>query len=129
MDYKTLNIILFASTIILGIASRMIKTNNIIWDKYLGDALYAIMFYFLLNIFFGDLNIFIKGFAVFAFMFAIELFQLTNIPLQMIESSNFLFKIIGILLGPKFSWLDILSYAVGIFIICLADYFIFLKNF
>lgn len=127
MDYKTLNIILFIITIIIGIASRTLKMNNVIWDKYFGDALYAIMFYFLLNIFAGDINIFAKGFGVFSFMFAIELFQLTNIPLQMVESGNSLFKIIGILLGTDFSWKDIFSYAIGIICIGILDLIFLLK--
>lgn len=45
---QTLFIIFFI--IIIGILSRTINFNNIWIDKYLGDLLYAIMFYYIFKL-------------------------------------------------------------------------------
>lgn len=45
--YYSLSIIM---TIIIGISSRVFETGNPVFDKYLGDALYAILIYLLLEL-------------------------------------------------------------------------------
>jgi hypothetical protein len=49
-----------------------------------------------------------------AIMAAIELFQLTLIPLRMLASEYLLLRICARLLGTEFSIWDLLAYGVGI---------------
>jgi hypothetical protein len=102
--------------IVLGIASRMFPFESVILNKYLGDALYAILLYLIITIFAGNLNPLARGGIAFAGMIMIELFQLTQIPLTMSQSENIPARYISRLLGTVFSWHDILAYWVGIVI-------------
>ncbi len=54
-------------------------------------------------------------------MTAIELFQLTMIPAHMLASEHLMTRICARLMGVKFSFLDLLSYGVGIGCIYLVD--------
>ena len=47
--FRTLTLLILA-TILLGILSRLVTTGVVLWDKYLGDALYAILVYLLLSL-------------------------------------------------------------------------------
>ena len=85
--------------IALGILSRVVHTGLAVFDKYLGDALYAAM----------------------VVMSAIELFQLTLIPARMLASENWITRICARLMGLQFSFLDLLAYGVGIGCIYLVD--------
>lgn len=118
-------LILLIVTVLIGVVSRLIQIENPILEDYLGDALYAVMFYLILSFFFRNASPTIIGFTTFVIMIGFELFQLTNIPLNFVESGNIVLKLTGILLGTTFSWIDILSYIVGIIGIMIADYFIY----
>ena len=56
-----------------------------------------------------------------AVMTVIELFQLTMIPARMLASEHWMVRICARLMGTEFSFLDLLTYAVGIAAIYLAD--------
>lgn len=114
--------ILIVVIIIVGVFSRIIHIGSPIWDHYLGDALYAAMFYLIMSLFFGKEFIVHKFLLIFIFMLGIELFQLTNIPLSMFQSKNLILKVIGILLGTKFEWLEIFSYFVGLIATAFIEY-------
>ncbi|MBC8167611.1 MAG: DUF2809 domain-containing protein [Bryobacteraceae bacterium] len=104
--------------IAMGILSRVVHTGLAVFDKYLGDALYAMMVY-------GILRLLTRAAAsavcaVFV-MTAIELFQLTMIPANMLSSEHLVTQICARLIGVQFGFLDLLAYGVGIGFIYLVD--------
>lgn len=119
MDNKTKNkVILLVCIITAGIVSRVIKTNIEIFDKYLGDLLYAAMFYVIFDLVFKKSAKF-TIITTFTFMIILEFFQLTLIPLSITESNSVIIKIIGILIGTEFNLKDIIAYTIGIVSISL----------
>jgi len=104
--------------IAMGIFSRVVHTGLVVFDKYLGDALYAAMVY-------GILRLVSKAAAsavwAMVVMTAIELFQLTMIPAHMLASEHSITRICARLLGVEFGFLDLLAYGVGILCIYLVD--------
>lgn len=99
-----------AAIIGVGILSRLSHTGLILIDKYLGDALYAAMFYELLRLPWSAVA-----------MVAIESFQLTGIPAHLLASDYLPVRLCARLLGTEFSWLDLLAYAAGIWASYFAD--------
>jgi hypothetical protein len=108
--------------VLTGIASRVFHTGFSLLDKYLGDALYAILFYLLLSLLWKKGTPFAKASLTMLAMLAIESFQLTHIPLSFHLSSNIFLQLLAIILGTTFSWLDILAYLVGILMFALLEY-------
>jgi hypothetical protein len=112
---------------VLGILSRIIHTGNHIFDKYLGDALYAVLIYLILGIVQPQITL-SRKIAISTFLvLLIEMFQLTEIPLRLSYSSNILLRIISIALGTKFSLFDIVAYLTGLIVIYLLERFIITK--
>jgi hypothetical protein len=110
-----------ALVIIVGIGSRLFHTGFFLFDKYLGDALYAVMVYLLVSILWGEGSPPKKAILTVALMSGIEAFQLTLIPLQFRLSDHTILKVISILLGTTFSWLDLIAYLAGISAIYIVD--------
>lgn len=104
--------------IALGILSRVWHTGFILFDKYLGDALYAAMIYGLLRIFWLKAHVALPAMLL---VTAIELFQLTKIPAQLLANEHFALQAVGRLLGTQFSLLDLFAYGVGVGCIYLVD--------
>src|SRR5205823_14883065 len=102
----------------LGTMSRVVHTGLAVFDKYLGDALYAAMVY-------GMLRLLSRAAASAAgamiVMTAIELFQLTMIPAHMLASDHLMTRICARLMGVEFSFLDLLAYGLGIGCTYLVD--------
>ena len=109
--------------LIVGISSSVFHTGFPIFDEYLGDALYAVLFYLLLSLIWEKGTPLAKASLIVVLMIAIETFQLTLIPLRFRLSTNIFLKVISIVLGTRFAWLDIVSYIVGILGIYLFDRF------
>jgi hypothetical protein len=107
-----------AGIIAAGILSRLGHTGWIVFDKYLGDALYAAMVYAMLRLVVRAEAAAVWGMAA---MTAIEVFQLTMIPAAMLGSEHWATRMCARLLGVEFSFLDLLAYAVGIACIYLVD--------
>ena len=105
--------VLLIGTIALGLLSRTLHLGWAWWDKYLGDALYAVMVYALIRLAWSPKPSRTAALAM-AVMAAIETFQLTRIPAHLLASQYLLVKLAGRLLGTEFSWLDLLTYAAGI---------------
>ena len=103
-----------------GILSRVVHTGLVVFDKYLGDALYAAMVYAILRLAWKAAASAVCAMVVMA---AIELFQLTMIPAHMLGSEHSIVRICARLMGVEFSFLDLLAYLVGIGCIYLADSF------
>jgi hypothetical protein len=101
-----------------GILSRLVHTGLVVFDKYLGDALYAAMVYGILRLLSKAAPSALWAMAV---MTAIELFQLTSIPAHMLASEHWVTRICARLMGVEFGFLDLLAYAVGIGCIYLVD--------
>ena len=104
--------------IALGILSRVVHTGSAVFDKYLGDALYATMVYGILRLLSRAA---VSAVCAMAVMTAIESFQLTMIPAHMLASEHSTTRIRGGLMGEEFSFLDLLAYGVGIGCIYLVD--------
>lgn len=109
---------LLAAIIAAGILSRLVHTGFIVFDKYLGDALYAAMVYVLFRLT-GRIKRVTLWTAV--AMTAIEFYQLTGIPAGMLRSDSWAVRACATLLGTGFSVLDLLAYAVGIACIAAID--------
>ena len=109
--------------ILIGILSRVFNTGILVFDKYLGDSLYAAMFYLLLSIVWEHGKPSHKAFITTVLMIAIELFQLTLIPLHFRLSGSSILKAVSIVLGTEFGWFDIVAYMVGILVIYIFDKF------
>ena len=104
--------------IAMGIVSRIVHTGLAIFDKYLGDALYATMVYGILRLLSRTAASAVGAMLV---MTSIELFQLTMIPAHMLSSEHLMMRICARLMGVEFSFLDLLAYGVGIGCIYLVD--------
>lgn len=113
-------ILCLAGIIAAGILSRIVHTGFILFDKYLGDALYAAMVYVILRLFWRARPTKV-AIAAMIVMTAVELFQLTMIPAHLLTSGHVLVRICARLMGTEFSFLDLLTYAAGIAGIRLAD--------
>ena len=107
-----------AGIIAIGILSRVVHTGLVVFDKYLGDALYAAMVYGILRLLSRAAASAVCAMVV---MTAIELFQLTRVPAHLLSSERWLTRICARLMGVEFSFLDLLAYGVGIGCIYLAD--------
>ena len=55
-----------------------------------------------------------SGIYAMAAMTVIELFQLTMIPAHLLKSNSLLIRLCARLMGVEFSFLDLLTYAIGI---------------
>jgi hypothetical protein len=87
-----------------------------VWDKSLGDALYAVAVFLVLALVLPRVRV--RGLAALTFTIcaALELFQLTDIPLELSHRH----RIFGVLLGTTFAWHDLACYAVGTAAVALA---------
>jgi hypothetical protein len=110
---------LLAAIIAIGLLSRVTRTGSRIFDKYLGDALYAAMVYVLFRLTGRVTRVWLSAAVM---MMAIELFQLTGVPSSMFRSDYAIVRVCGRLLGTDFSVLDLLAYAVGIGCIAVLDW-------
>ena len=109
---------LLAAIITAGLLSRTAHTGSRLFDKYLGDALYAAMVYVLFRLTGRIESVTLWTVAA---MTTIELFQLTQIPAGMVRSAHLAIRLGGRLLGTEFSVLDLLAYAAGIACIAAVD--------
>jgi hypothetical protein len=107
-----------AGIIAMGILSRVVHTGLVVFDKYLGDALYATMVYTILRLLWRSASIALPAVVV---TVGIQLFQLTMIPAHMLGSEHLMIRICARLIGTEFSFLDLLAYGVGIGCVYLAD--------
>ena len=123
MSAKRTRILFFVifAVVLTGSASRLFPIGVLLWDKYLGDALYAVLFYLLLSLVWKSGTPLSKAGISILFMLAVETFQLTHIPLRLSASPNLVLKGLSIVLGTTFAWWDIVAYMVGIVGIYLVD--------
>lgn len=113
--YLRTRTLLILATILVGILSRLITTGVVFFDKYLGDALYAILVYLLLSLVRWR-SLEYKALVALLLMVAIECFQITGFPYQLSLQTQWLPRLLAIALGTHFAWYDLVAYAVGTFI-------------
>jgi hypothetical protein len=111
-------IFLLVGIIAVGMISRVVHTGLVVFDKYLGDALFATMVYTILRLLWRSASVALPAMVVMA---GIELFQLTMIPAQMLFSKHLIIRICARLVGTEFSFFDLFAYAVGIRCIYVGD--------
>jgi hypothetical protein len=111
-------VLLIIGIIAIGILPRVVHTGLAIFDKYLGDALYAAMVYAILRLVSTSAS---AALCAMLIMTSLELFQLTMIPARLLASEHLIMRICARLLGVEFSFLDLLAYGVGIGCIYLVD--------
>lgn len=99
--------------VLLGLASRHFKTVLPIWvGLYLGDALWALMVFFLLGFVFARKTTGWVAATALIFSFCIEISQLYHAPwIDHIRATLFG----GLILGYGFLWSDLVCYCMGIF--------------
>ncbi len=105
-----------AATLVLGLVSRLYPMGWFLWDRVLGEVLYAEAAYLALAVFlFRKPPLFI---AVIAFVccLAVELFKLTGIPAE--YQHVFLVRWF---LGMTFSLVNLGYYFLGVVLIAFAD--------
>ena len=108
-------------TIILGTLSRVVQTQNIMVDKYLGDMLYAVLMYWLMSFVWTTATPRTKLLLTTLIMILIEAFQLTGLPLSFRGSESVALHLLALALGTTFSVFDIIAYVVGIVLVSLFD--------
>lgn len=101
-------------TIILGLLSR--KIDGI--PFFIGDVLYAILQYLILNVFFGTHNKLLIAVVALLFCFIIECSQLLTHPILSSIRSTTIGKLV---LGQGFLWSDLLAYFIGITVVYIID--------
>lgn len=107
-----------AVMITAGILSRVVETGFLVFDKYLGDALYASMVYAILRLLRPAAPVALQAMIVMA---AIELFQLTGVAAHALLNEHWIIRMCARLLGTHFCWLDLLAYAFGIGCVSVTD--------
>ena len=110
-----------AAIVFAGIVSRVGHTGIALFDKHLGDLLYAAMIYAILRLCWITARRSRVAGAAMAMMTGIELFQLTGIAAEMVRSGSPVTRICGRLMGTTFSFVDLGSYAIAIGVCFLAD--------
>ena len=105
-----------AITVVLGLASRLYPVGWFLWDRVLGEVLYAVAAYLALAVLlFRKPPLFI---AVIAFVccLAVELFKLTGIPAE--NQDVFLVRWF---LGMSFAVVNLGYYFIGVVLSACAD--------
>ena len=107
----------FLTTIIIFLVEVSIATifKNIVWLRsYFGDILVVILIYTFILSFFEIKNKILLNLGIFIFACAIEFAQYFHFAELLGFKNN---RIVMIVLGNSFSWVDILCYATGNFLI------------
>ena len=118
---RILYLILTIITIILGLLSRKVQGLPQIISSYSGDALWALMVFFLFSFLFNKKStIFILVISI-IFSYGIEISQLYHAPwIDSIRATT----LGGLILGFGFLWSDLVCYTLGIIIGAIIDKFI-----
>ena len=106
-----------AAVVALGLLSRRFPWPGML-AEHTGDALYATAAFGLFALFAPAARTRTLGLAAFGFATAIEIAQLLDWPwLQTLRSH----RLGALLLGQGFQWADLVAYAVGAGLGCVAD--------
>jgi len=105
-------ILLIGITIAAGLASRRYAHTLPQWaELYMGDALWALMVYFIFGFLFNKKSAMVIALLAIGFSFGIEISQLYHAAwIDAIRAT----RIGGLVLGFGFLWSDLLCYTVGV---------------
>jgi hypothetical protein len=106
-----------AVTVALGLASRLYPVGWFLWDKVLGDVLYAVAAYLALALLLVRKPPVCIAVIAFACCLAVEVFKLTGIP-----ADNQRVFLVRWFLGTTFSVVNLGYYFIGVVLIAFADY-------
>lgn len=112
LRYFLLTILLFVIEVLIALYS-----HDSILRAYIGDVLVVILIYCFVKSFFNT-PVLSTAMAVLIFSFIVETLQYLNIVNKLGLQHSTLAKII---IGTSFSWLDILSYTIGILVVIIAE--------
>jgi hypothetical protein len=105
-------------TILLGLTSRRWPIGWSVYDKSLGDALYAVMVYLVIALLAPRTRTITCAIVAVAICLAIELFKLTGLPNAWRASA-----ISRLVFGTTFSVHNLICYTLGISFIAIGDSF------
>src|SRR5271170_4435098 len=103
-------------TVVLGLASRLYPVGWFLWDRVLGEVLYAVAAYLVLAMLFVRKPPLFIAVIAFVCCLAVELFKLTGIPA---EYQGVL--LVRWFLGMTFSSVNLGYYLIGVVLIAFAD--------
>ncbi len=103
-----------AVVIALGLVSRRIHLGLALWDKSVGDVLYAAMIALLVRLVRPRTTSWALGIVTFGICFLVELFQCTGIAARGPG-------LVQIALGTTFAWHDVACYVLGAVIAVVLD--------
>ena len=109
-------LVLLILTIALGVLSRLRPIGLPLYDKSLGDALYAIAAYLALALVLPRRRPFLLASLALAWCLAVEFLQATGIPARYAHRA-----VVRWLIGTEFSWHDVACYFVGLAAIAALD--------
>jgi hypothetical protein len=98
-----------AVTTVLGLLSRLRPVGWSVWDKSLGDVLYAVAAYLVLALLFVRRRAGSVGPAALALCLTVEFFQGTGVPARYAR-----YAVVRWLVGTTFAWHDVACYGVGV---------------
>jgi hypothetical protein len=101
--------LLLAVTLAVGLASRRVRLGVALWDKSLGDVLYAVAVVFALALALPRVRPAIVAAIGLCVCLAIECFQLTGVPLALARQHGW----VRLVLGTTFAWHDVACYVFG----------------
>ena len=106
-----------AATVFLGLASRLHPVGWFLYDRVLGEVLYAVAAYLVLAMLLRRKTPFFIATLAFLCCLAVELFKLTGIPA---EYQHVL--LVRWFLGMTFSLVNLGYYFIGVVLIAFADH-------
>ncbi|MCA5006584.1 DUF2809 domain-containing protein [Sphingobacterium sp. WQ 366] len=112
--FKSIYILSFFGTIVLGLLSRRIDWIPIIT----GDALYAVMIYWFFRFIFTTKKSYYALIFSVLFCFGIEFLQLLQHPILIEWRNNPMLRLV---LGQGFLWTDLIAYCLGSLIAFFID--------
>jgi hypothetical protein len=100
----------------LGLTTRTLSIGWHVWDKSLGDVLYAIGAYLVLRLLAPRLASRWSALATLAFCLAIELFKLTGLPAAWASA-----RWSRLIFGTTPSWHNVACYVIGVAVAAIVD--------
>lgn len=110
-------VLALAVTVALGLASRLYPLGWYLWDRILGEVLYAVAAYLAWAMLLPRKPPLLIAAMAFASCLAVELFKLTGIP-----AANQRVFLVRWFLGMVFDWVNLSYYFVGAALAALADW-------
>jgi hypothetical protein len=106
----------FAITVVLGLASRLHPVGWFLWDRVLGEVLYAVAAYLVLAMLLFRKPPWVIAVLAFLCCLAVELFKLTGIPAE--YQHVFLVRWF---LGMNFDVVNLGYYFIGVVLVAFVD--------